>query len=56
MITQSLIDGPNLSFEQRIKLLKDKADEKWNLITLDSVKKELTPQYQSIKNLLDQNK
>lgn len=52
----SLAYGPNLPFEVRIKLLNDKADEKWNLITLDVVKKELTPQYESIKNLLKLNK
>ncbi|PIY68574.1 hypothetical protein COY90_05210 [Candidatus Roizmanbacteria bacterium CG_4_10_14_0_8_um_filter_39_9] len=51
----SLAYGPNLSFDARIKLLSDKADEKWNLITLDSVKRELVPQYQSIKNLLKLN-
>ena len=52
----SLAYGPNLPFEARIKLLNDKADEKWNLITLNMVKKELAPQYESIKNLLKLNK
>lgn len=52
----SLAYGPNLPFDARIKLLNDKADEKWNLITLDSVKKELAPQYQSIKQLLELNR
>ncbi|MFA5136190.1 MAG: hypothetical protein WC489_02255 [Patescibacteria group bacterium] len=49
----SLAYGPNLPFKKRIKLLHDKADEKWNLITLSAVKKELTPQYKAIKNLLN---
>ncbi len=52
----SLAYGPNLPFEARIKLLSNKADEKWNLITIDSVKKELTPQYKSIKQLLELNR
>lgn len=52
----SLAYGPNLPFDARIKLLNDKADEKWKLITLDSVKKELTPQYHAIKQLLELNK
>lgn len=52
----SLAYGPNLPFEQRIKLLNDKADEKWNLITLETVRKELTPQYQLIKQLLVLNR
>lgn len=51
----SLAYGPNLPFEQRIKLLNDKADEKWHLITLETVKKELALQYQSIKQLLELN-
>lgn len=52
----SLAYGPNLPFEQRIKLLNDKADEKWGLITVDYVKRELTSQYQSIKQLLNLNR
>lgn len=52
----SLAYGPSLPFDARIKLLNDKADEKWNLITLDSVKRELTPEYQSIKQVLELNR
>jgi hypothetical protein len=42
----------NMSFEDLIKLLIPKVDEKWNAISLDTVKNELEPQHQVILEIL----
>jgi len=44
--------GRDMSFEEMVSLLKEKVDEKWNAISLDTVKKELEPEYQKILEIL----
>ena len=42
----------DMPFEDLIKLLKEKVDEKWNAISLDIVKKELTSEHQILVDIL----
>lgn len=44
--------GRNMSFEDMTSLLKKKTDEKWNALSLDVAKKEITPQYEVILKIL----
>ena len=41
-----------MPFGDLIKLLKNKLEKKWNAISLDIVKKELTPQHQALLEVL----
>lgn len=41
----------DMPFKDLITLLDKKADEKWKVISIDSVKQELSPQYQAIKEI-----
>ena len=43
----------DMEMGELVKLLGDKADEKWNALSLDICKKELEPQYKVIKSLID---
>jgi len=43
----------DMSFGDLIKLLNNKLDEKWGVLTLDICKKELTPQYKIIQQFLN---
>ena len=45
-------DSRDMSFEDLVVLLKNKADEKWNAISIDMVKKELEPEYKLIVEIL----
>ncbi len=45
--------GREMELKDLVKLLNDKADEKWNALSLDICKKELEPQYKAIKKLLE---
>lgn len=42
----------DIPLDDLIKLFLDKADEKWNALSLNACKKELEPQYRAIKNFL----
>lgn len=42
----------DMAFPDLIKLLGEKADEKWNALTIAQCQKELKPQYQIIKKFL----
>lgn len=44
--------GRDMTFEEMVSLLKEKADEKWNAISLPAVREELTPEYQIILETL----
>ena len=41
-----------MQFQDLISLLTEKADEKWNAVSLDMVKKELEPQHKIIMEML----
>jgi len=43
----------DMPFDSLIKLLKEKLEEKWNAISLDIVKKELTSQHKAIMEILN---
>lgn len=43
----------DMPFKDLIELLTKKADEKWNFLSLDITKKELTSQYQAIMKILN---
>jgi exopolyphosphatase/pppGpp-phosphohydrolase len=43
----------DMQFKDLISLLTEKADEKWNTISLDIVKKELEPQHKIIMEMLN---
>lgn len=43
---------PEMRFQPLIKLLNKKAEEKWNVLSLDICKQELEGQYKTIKNLI----
>ena len=51
--TISLRYTRDMSLPELIQLLKEKVEEKWNAISLDIVKKDLTPQYQTLTKLLE---
>jgi len=42
----------DMSFDDLVKILNEKVEEKWNVLTLDSVKKDLAPQHNIIKSFL----
>jgi len=42
----------DMTLDELIKLYLDKADEKWNTLTLDICKEELRPQYKAIREFL----
>jgi len=46
----------NMNLKEVIDLYLEKADEKWNALSLDICKKELEPQYKIIKKFLKQYK
>lgn len=43
---------PEVPSKERVDVLLQKADEKWNALSLDVCKKELEPQYKAIKEFL----
>ncbi len=43
----------DMSFDDLRKILNEKVEEKWNAVSLEIVKKDLEPQYNSIKYLLN---
>lgn len=43
---------PEVPLKERVVILLEKADEKWNASSLDICKKELEPQYKAIKEFL----
>lgn len=45
--------GRDMAFEEMVDLLKKKVDEKWNALSLDITKKEITPQYKVIFQILE---
>ena len=49
-----MINGHSINLDELIALYRQKADEKWNALTLEICKKELKPQYQAIKEFLNQ--
>lgn len=42
----------DMNFEDWLKLMEEKVEEKWSALTLDVCKRELEPQYQAIKAIL----
>ncbi|MCA9386025.1 hypothetical protein KC717_05245 [Candidatus Dojkabacteria bacterium] len=44
----------DMDFEDLVKLLRNKVDEKWNALTLDICKEELEPQYKLINQMFEQ--
>lgn len=46
----------DMPFEEMVKLVTNKVDEKWNALTLDLCKKEIEPQYKTILKFLDELK
>lgn len=46
-------NGRDMSFEDLVKFLKLKVEEKWNAISLDYVKKELEPEHKIIVQILE---
>lgn len=47
-------DSRSMPIDEMIQLYASKADEKWNNITLDTVREELESEYNVIKQLLEQ--
>src|SRR5690606_22566221 len=47
-------DSRNMPIDEIIELYRSKANEKWDNITLDTVRRELKQEYNAIKQLLDQ--
>ncbi|KKP69349.1 hypothetical protein A2X44_04320 [candidate division CPR3 bacterium GWF2_35_18] len=47
-----IINGRKMELENMVKLYLQKADEKWNALSLDICRKELRTQYKSIKEFL----
>lgn len=43
----------DMPFPDLVKLLRNKVEEKWGIITIESVQTELKPQYATISNMLD---
>ncbi|MCM2338855.1 MAG: hypothetical protein NDI62_00135 [Burkholderiales bacterium] len=48
--------GRDMSFEEMVNLFTEKVEEKWNALSLDIVKKELTSQYEVILKILEELK
>lgn len=46
----------DMTFEEMVKLISNKVDEKWNALTLDICKQEIEPQYEVIQKILSQIK
>lgn len=42
----------DMPFDDLVKILNEKVEEKWNVVSLEIVKKDLEPQYNSIKSIL----
>ncbi|NTU47159.1 hypothetical protein HGA88_06035 [Candidatus Roizmanbacteria bacterium] len=42
-----------MPIEKLISLFREKAEEKWNALSLDMCRKELEPEYKAVKHLLD---
>jgi len=42
----------NMTFEDKLKFSEEKAEEKWNIISLEICKKELEPHYKLIKEII----